>query len=36
MPMTFEIGSPAWYVLMLVLGLAVGFLIAWIRKIRSR
>ena len=33
--MSFEIGSSGWYVLMLVLGLAVGFLIAWIRKTRS-
>lgn len=28
------IGSPAWYVLMLLLGLAVGIAIAWFRRMR--
>lgn len=30
-----EIGSVAWYVLMLVLGLTVGMVIGWLRR-RSR
>ena len=30
-----SIESPMWYVLMLVLGLAVGIAIAWIRRMRS-
>lgn len=32
--MEFDTGSSGWYVLMLVLGLAVGFAIGWVRKIR--
>lgn len=33
--MSLEIGSPAWYGFLLVLGLAIGFAIGWVRKIRS-
>jgi hypothetical protein len=32
--MDLDVGSPAWYVLMLLLGLAVGLAIAWVRRIR--
>ena len=34
--MSFEVGSFGWYLGMLVLGIAVGFLIALVRKGRSR
>lgn len=31
-----EIGSVAWYLLLLVLGIATGMLIAWLRKIFTK
>jgi hypothetical protein len=30
-----DVGSPMWYILMLLLGLAVGMAIAWLRRKRS-
>jgi len=32
--MELDVGSPAWYVLLLVLGITIGFAIGWIRRIR--
>ena len=34
--MGFEVGSFAWYLSVLILGMALGFLIAFIRKRRSK
>ena len=28
-----EIGSPLWYILLLILGIATGFFVAWLRGI---
>ena len=33
--MSFEVGSFGWYLSVLILGIAVGFLIALVRKWRS-
>ena len=30
-----EIGTASWYLLLLILGLATGALLAWIRKLRG-
>lgn len=35
-PMNVEIGSLAWYLMVLVAGLATGILVAWIRRVINR
>lgn len=34
--MDFTVGSAAWYVMLLLAGLATGMLIQWLRKRRDR
>lgn len=34
--MNIEVGSPVWYLLILLAGLATGMLIAWIRRVNNR